>query len=113
MRFSKGIASCRRDVFGQGKSDCARLIQHLGDAATFKGCIVKQISLMVLLAYIIVSSIGLGRADEPKVPIPAKEKLPRVPEGFEISVFAGEPVLSKNTSNDETLRFPGLSWRCC
>ena len=59
---------------------------------------MKQISLMFLKACIIVSSIGLCRADEPKVPFPAKEKLPRVPEGFEISVFAGEPLFYKPTS---------------
>lgn len=60
---------------------------------------MKQLCpLIVLLLAFIASSMGLCRADDPKVQLPSEETLPRVPEGFEISVFAGEPLLYKPTS---------------
>ncbi|MBM83848.1 MAG: hypothetical protein CMJ78_25105 [Planctomycetaceae bacterium] len=59
---------------------------------------MKQICSFVLLAYLIFNGSELCLGDDPKVPFPPKDKLPRVPDGFEITVFAGEPLFYKPTS---------------
>ena len=65
---------------------------------TFGGYIVKQICLPILFAYVVVSGSNPYFADERKFQLPPKDKLPCVPDGFEISVFAGEPLFYKPTS---------------
>ena len=50
----------------------------------------------VLAAAIGLVMTGSGRAED--VPLPDHDRLPRVPTGFEIAVFAAEPLIYKPTS---------------
>jgi len=57
---------------------------------------VRVARLVLTCAFVVLLPCPAAMAQKPK--LPPREKLPQVPAGFEISVFAGEPLIYKPTS---------------